>query len=96
MMVSAMLRNSQGDDAGASWIRLLPIDAWHSIGGTRRPPCAKTICELMNAISPHAREAALMRWVTEGLNLKLQLDEKSRVSRRNVGQIQYPGKVPNW
>ena len=79
VIVSAMLCNFQSYEAVAQWIRLLPIEVWHAFGGKWRPPCANTFRDLMNAISPDALEKALMQWVTKGLGLKLQLDERSGI-----------------
>ena len=74
VIVSAMLCNFQGYNAVAQWIRLLLIEVWHSCGGKWRPPCTNTFRDLMNAISADALEDALMRWVTEGRNLNLNLN----------------------
>lgn len=79
VVVCAMLCNFQGYDAIAQWIRILPLQLWHSLGGKRRPPCANTFRDLMNIINPEILERALWRWVTEGLGLQLQAQDLSGV-----------------
>jgi len=68
-MVCATFCNFPGDAGVAQWIRLQPLEFWHALGGTRKPPCENSFRYLMIKLDPLALEEALMCWLTEGLGL---------------------------
>ena len=70
-LVCATLCNFPGYAGVAQWIRLQPIEFWHALGGTRRPPCENAFRYLMIHLDPQALEEALMQWLTEGLGLAI-------------------------
>ncbi|MEZ6146672.1 MAG: hypothetical protein R3B91_14900 [Planctomycetaceae bacterium] len=59
----------------AQWIKLLPIEFWHQLGGRRKPPCENAFRNLMMVVCPQALEEALGRWLTEGLKITIGEDE---------------------
>lgn len=79
VVVAAMLCNFQSFVAIEQWIRTLPIEWWHRLGGKRRPPCANSFCSLLNAVDPMALQDALLWWVTDGLGLKLSEEQISGI-----------------
>ncbi|MGB4709370.1 MAG: ISAs1 family transposase [Fuerstiella sp.] len=69
IVVAEMLCKLEGYESVAHWIRLWPIEFWHALGGTRKPPCDNCYRELMNEVCPLELERALNAWITEGLGL---------------------------
>jgi len=63
----------------------LPVDVWHWMGYTRRPPKQDCFRDLLVKLDPAAFEAALRSWITE--DLQLPLDEES------VSAVSIDGKV---
>lgn len=72
VIVASTMCRFDGYESAADWIRLLPIEVWHTFGGTRKPPCANAFRKLMNKICPMQLQAALQAWITEGLGLNLE------------------------
>ena len=79
VVVAAMLCNFRSYVAIQQWIRTLPIEWWHRLGGKRKPPCANSFRDLLNAVDPTALQDALFRWVTEDLGLTLSDDQISGI-----------------
>lgn len=73
-LICATLCGFPGYAGAAQWVRVVPLELWHRLGGKRKPPCENSFRNLMMAVCPQALEAALWRWVTEGL--KLPIDEQ--------------------
>lgn len=74
-MICATLCGFPGDAGVAQWIKLLPIEFWHQLGGRRKPPCENAFRNLMMVVCPQALEEALGRWLTEGLKITIGEDE---------------------
>ncbi|MBX3439335.1 MAG: ISAs1 family transposase [Planctomycetaceae bacterium] len=79
-LICATLCGFPGDAGAAQWIRLLPIEWWHQLGGRRNPPCENAFRNVMMVVCPRALEEALWRWLTDGLGI-------------TIGEEQFPGVV---
>ena len=74
VLVAAQLCGFPGFDGAARWARAIPLELWHRLGGRRRPPCANSYSNLLNALDPAELERALWLWITEGLGLEIDED----------------------
>ena len=70
-VVCATLCGFSGYAGIAQWLRLQPLAFWHALGGKRKPPCENTFRYLLMKLPPRAFEAALNRWMIEGLGLSI-------------------------
>jgi len=60
---------ARGDLALVEWLHELPVDVWHWMGNTRRPPKQDCFRDLLVKLDPAALEAALRSWITDDLQL---------------------------
>lgn len=67
------------------WLHDLPVDVWHWMGYTRRPPKMDCFRDLLVKLDPAALEAALRDWISE--DLKLPVDDQS------LSAVSLDGKV---
>ena len=74
-MVCATLCNFTGYSGVAQWIRLQPIEFWHSLGGKRKPPCENAFRYLLMKLCPHEFERALWNWLTDGQGMSIGEDK---------------------
>jgi hypothetical protein len=79
-VVCGVLCGARGYLALVEWLQELPVDVWHWMGYTRRPPKQDCFRDLLIKLDPAALEAALRRWVTEDLQLSLDDPSLSAVS----------------
>jgi hypothetical protein len=84
-VVCGVLCGARGYLALVEWLHDLPVDVWHWMGYTRRPPKQDCFRDLLVKLDPAAFEAALRSWITE--DLQLPLDEES------VSAVSIDGKV---
>lgn len=80
VVASALLCGNRGYKAIAEWLHDLPVDAWHWMGYTRRPPKQDAFRKLMMKLDPACLETVLSRWIEEVLGLELTEDDLSAVS----------------
>jgi hypothetical protein len=57
------------------WIHQQEVSLWHLLGFTRRPPTWSCFRDLLIALDPAALNAALLKWMREGLGLDIQDSE---------------------
>jgi hypothetical protein len=62
------------------WLHGLPVDVWHWMGDTRRPPKLDCLRDLLMKLDPEVLEQVLRAWITEELQLELGDEEFSAVS----------------
>lgn len=69
-------------DAAATepWIHLQEPETWHALGFFRRPQTRNAFRYLLLQVDPDELEAALWKWVTDGLGLQLSEDDLQAVS----------------
>ena len=79
-VVSALLCGNRGYSAIAEWLHDLPVDVWHWMGYTRKPPRQDCFRDLLIKLDPDALEAALARWIGEVLQVELTEDDLAAVS----------------
>jgi len=70
-VVCAVLCGARGYAAIAEWIAAQPVDVWHLLGFTRRPPTRNCFRDLLLVLCPEAVEEALGRWIAQGLEAPL-------------------------
>jgi hypothetical protein len=84
-VVCGLLCGARGYTDLVEWLHDLPVDFWHFLGFTRRPPKKDGFRDLLMKLDPDAFEQALRRWITDELRLTeptepldgLSLDGKS-------------------
>jgi hypothetical protein len=79
-VASALLCGNRGYQAIVEWLHDLPVDVWHWMGYTRRPPRQDCFRDLLMKLDPAVLEAALSRWISETLGLELTDADLAAVS----------------
>lgn len=77
--VCATLCGFEGYTGVVQWLRLRPLEAWHALGGKRKPPCENTFRFLLMQLGAQEFEEALNRWIVEGLGLRIGEDDLQTV-----------------
>lgn len=62
-VVCAILCGRRGYSAIAEWIHNQPVETWHLLGFTRRPPKLGAFRDLLMALAPPVLEEILAKWV---------------------------------
>jgi hypothetical protein len=75
-----LLCGNRGYAAIAEWLHDLPVDVWHGMGYTRRPPQLDCFRDLLMKLDPDVLEEVLSRWIRETLGLELTDDDLAAVS----------------
>lgn len=84
-VVCGVLCGMRGYVSLVEWLHDLPVDVWHWMGYTRRPPKMDCFRDLLVKLDPAALEAALRDWISE--DLKLPVDDQS------LSAVSLDGKV---
>ena len=79
-VVSGLLCGNRGDKAIAEWLHDLPVDVWHWMGYTRRPPQQDCFRDLLMKLDPVVLEDVLTTWISEALKLDLPTPEVAGIS----------------
>jgi hypothetical protein len=79
-VASALLCGNRGYAAIAEWLHDLPVDVWHWMGYTRRPPQLDCFRDLLMKLDPAVLEGVLSRWIRETLGLELTEEDLAAVS----------------
>jgi hypothetical protein len=79
-VVTGLLCGNRGYKAIAEWVHDLPVDVWHWMGYTRRPPKQDCFRDLLMKLDPAVLEAVLSDWIREALGLELTDDDLAAVS----------------
>lgn len=79
-VASALLCGNRGYKAIAEWLHDLPVDVWHWMGYTRRPPQQDCFRKLLMQLDPEVLETALSRWIRDTLGIELTDDDLAAVS----------------
>lgn len=79
-VVCGILCGARGYLPLVQWLHNLPVDVWHWMGYTRRPPKLDCFRDLLMRLDPEILEEALRRWIDEDLKLSLEAGELSAAS----------------
>lgn len=79
-VVSGLLCGNRGYKAIAEWLHDLPVDVWHWMGYTRRPPQQDCFRDLLMKLDPAVLEDVLATWISEALKLDLPTAGVSGIS----------------
>ena len=79
-VATGLLCGNRGYQAIVEWLHDLPVDVWHWMGYTRKPPPQDCFRDLLMRLDPAALEAVLSRWIHEVLGLELTDDDLAAVS----------------
>lgn len=79
-VVSALLCGNRGYSAMVEWLHDLPVDVWHWMGYTRKPPQADCFRDLLSRLDPASLEAVLSCWISEVLDMELTDEDLSAIS----------------
>lgn len=74
-VVCGVLCGARGYLGVVEWLHDLPVDVWHWMGYTRRPPKQDCFRDLLVKLDPKVLETALRSWVSD--DLQLRTDERS-------------------
>jgi hypothetical protein len=70
-VVCGLLCGNRGYEALVEWLHNLPVDVWHWMGYTRRPPQKDCFRDLLMKLNPADLERPLTAWITQVLQLTL-------------------------
>jgi hypothetical protein len=79
-VATGLLCGNRGYRAIVEWLHDLPVDVWHWMGYTRRPPKQDCFRDLLMKLDPAALESVLSRWIDETLGLELTDEDLAAVS----------------
>ena len=79
-VVCGVLCGARGYLALVEWLHELPVDVWHWMGYTRRPPKQDCFRDLLIKLDPTALEQALRTWITDDLQLSADDESLAAVS----------------
>lgn len=79
-VVCGILCGNRSYLAIVEWLHNLPVDVWHWMGYTRKPPKLDCFRDLLMRLDPTVLEQALQAWITEDLELSTEVDSLSAVS----------------
>lgn len=79
-VVTGLLCGNRGYQALVEWLHDLPVDVWHWMGYTRRPPKKDCFRDLLMALDPDEFQAVLSEWIGETLELELTEADLAAVS----------------
>ena len=68
-VVCGLLSGARGYETLVEWLHDLPVDFWHFLGFTRRPPKKDAFRDLLMRLDPALLEGALSKWIAEDLSL---------------------------
>ena len=79
-VVCAVLSGVRGYAAIAHWLHSHPVEVWHLLGFTRKPPTRNCFRDLLMALDPDVFEDVLSRWAADTLNLNPSAEALAAVS----------------
>jgi len=79
-VVCGILCGIRGYEPLVEWLHDLPVDFWHFLGFTRRPPKKDAFRDLLMKLEPELLEQALSAWISEDLGLDGEQDGVQGVS----------------
>lgn len=79
-VVCGVLCGARGYLGVVEWLHDLPVDFWHWMGYTRRPPKQDCFRDLLIKLDPKVLETALRSWLTDDLQLPVDEDSLSAIS----------------
>jgi hypothetical protein len=79
-IICGVLCGARGYESLVEWLHELPVDVWHGMGYTRRPPQKDCFRDLLMRLDPTALERALRNWITRELRLSDSDETLSAVS----------------
>ena len=79
-VVCGILCGVRGYEPLVEWLHDLPVDFWHFLGFTRRPPKKDAFRDLLMKLEPDLLEQALSEWISEDLQLDGDQDSVQGVS----------------
>ena len=68
-VVCSLLCVARGYEGLVEWLHDLPVDIWHGMGFTRRPPKKDAFRDLLIKLDPAELDRVLQRWVVTDLGL---------------------------
>ena len=66
-VVCGLLSGARGYETLVEWLHDLPVDFWHFLGFTRRPPKKDAFRDLLMRLDPALLEGALHKWIEDAL-----------------------------
>lgn len=79
-VVCGILCGNRGYSALVEWLHDLPVDVWHWMGYTQRPPKLDCFRDLLMRLDPEVLEEAIRCWIVEDLKLSTDADVLSAAS----------------
>lgn len=79
-VVCGLLCGVRGYETLVEWLHDLPVDFWHALGFTRKPPKKDAFRGLLMRLDPESLQSVLSEWIEHELGLPLGEDTLQAVS----------------
>jgi hypothetical protein len=74
-VICGLLCGARGYESLVEWLHALPVEFWHKIGFTRRPPKKDCFRDLLIKLDPDAFQLVVNRWINDVLKLELKPED---------------------
>ena len=78
-VICGLLCGNRGYTSLVEWLHDLPVDVWHWMGYTRRPPKKDCFRDLLMRLDPEVLEDVLKTWIENVLELDPDLESEDEV-----------------
>ena len=68
-VICGLLSGARGYETLVEWLHDLPVDFWHFLGFTRRPPKKDAFRDLLMKLDPALLERVLSEWIEDDISL---------------------------
>lgn len=79
-VVCGLLCGARGYESLVEWLHDLPVDFWHFLGFTRRPPKKDCFRDLLIRLDPAVLDRALVEWITQELQFDVSDEQLQGIS----------------
>ena len=83
-VVCGLLCGARGYTGIVEWLHDLPVDVWHWMGYTRRPPKLDCFRDFLMKLDPEVLENALKEWIANDLQLQIDDEESTDIEAISI------------
>jgi len=83
-VVCGLLCGVRGGTGIVEWLHDLPVDVWHWMGYTRRPPKLDCFRDFLMKVDPEVLDRALNEWIENDLQLEIDESETTELEALSI------------
>ena len=83
-VVCGLLCGVRGYTGIVEWLHDLPVDVWHWMGYTRRPPKLDCFRDFLMKLDPEVLDEALSQWIDNDLQLEIDESETTELEALSI------------